>query len=526
MNPKGQFPLVPRLTQTGAGPLQEHSSLGRRTQPTVSTDALDTAFDSLEAIRALQGLVDALDLPQDPEPRAKQSAHQTDDPFPQLIVSIANGTRREAIKAMVDCLAKLIPGVTIQTGIGGTKLRRYLDPNLGWLGPESELFRNFGQQWKTLRVAGTSQEPAVDTPPKVAGDQTNTETSSHARLNRREGVTPSSRTQPLDEVVLVLNRPANVASRRDDCIIIRIAGTRADAKLASDFDRWSKALATILWSRPTWSLPRWVYLNGNRAAIAVTITACLMLVALFPVPYGVNADVRIEPLAPRVVSAPFEALIEDVKVHPGDVVQTGQTLVTLDGRPLRLERQSLDAEIYQSAKQKDISLAAGRVAEAQQAQLKYQQLMRRRDLIDRRLEQLTIVSPIDGVVVSGDLRRSIGASLELGRALIEIAPLERVLVEVAIPEYEMPMLGEQAQAKIRVDASGTPTVQETITEIYPAGELREDKVVFLSLIELDNSTGAFRPGMTGKATVYGDYRPLIWPYVRRTIDQVTWLIGL
>jgi multidrug resistance efflux pump len=252
----------------------------------------------------------------------------------------------------------------------------------------------------------------------------------------------------------------------------------------------------------------------------------LTIAMMFPAPYRVKADVRIEPQSPRIVSAPFEAIIEDVLVHPGDVVKAGQTLLTLDGRPLRLERQSLDAEIYQSAKQKDIALAAGRIAESQQSQLKYQQLLRRRDLIDRRLEQLTVSSPIDGVIVSGDLRRSVGASLELGRVLLEIAPLDRVLVEIAIPEYEISMVKENANARIRVDASGAPTIIQSITEIYPAGELREDKVVFISLIELSNNDNAFRPGMTGKATVYGDYRPFVWPYMRRAIDQVTWLVGL
>ncbi|HBJ38024.1 MAG TPA: hypothetical protein DDZ51_25360, partial [Planctomycetaceae bacterium] len=71
------------------------------------------------------------------------------------------------------------------------------------------------------------------------------------------------------------------------------------------------------------------------------------------------------------------------------------------------------------------------------------------------------------------------------------------MVEIAIPEYEISMVEENAKARIRVDASGTPTIDQSITEIYPAGELREDKVVFISLIELENIDGAFRPGMTG-----------------------------
>jgi len=527
MKARSDSPLMPRHVDCDAGQEYLTEIVDRAAIYEASASNEFDLQDPSKAMDDLQKLISNLRATTEPIP-STQSANLSSSsvPFAKLVAGCAAGNRRDAIKSLVQNLATSFPGATIQTGIGSSKLRRYLDPTLGWLGPESELFRDFSQDWELMQQSAETRS-AVDqtsvTGVGVQRDSANQSKDVSGDYTTRAATTPS---ESNDQVIIVLNRPNDLPDQRDDLVIIKMTGPGVDWQVGDDFASWSKTLATVVWNRPAWTVPRWVYLNGNRKVIALTVVACLLLGALFPTPYSVNADVRIEPQSPRIVSAPFEALIEDVKVHPGDVVKAGQTLVTLDGRPLRLERQSLDAEIHQSAKQKDISLAAGRIAEAQQAQLKYQQLMRRRDLIDRRLEQLTITSPIDGVVVSGDLRRSIGASLELGRALIEIAPLESVIVEIAIPEYEISMVNERAQTKIRVDASGTPTIQEMITEIYPTGELREDKVVFISLIELDNKDGAFRPGMTGKATVYGAYRPFVWPYVRRAIDQVTWLIGL
>lgn len=514
MTPQGSIPTVPRHVTNDANKLFRPESLGRNPAgPNDFPSDSSSMRAPFESLHALQDLVSAM------EPQAAAATEQPakiappDAPFLKLATICACRTRNEALKLSVEQLAKQFPTASVQAGIGGKNLRRFIDPVLGWLGPESELFRNFWQVWRTFHSGDAPQSH---------------EDSEHAIGDNAVNIASGSSivTLPCGDVLVPLQRPNARNNGGNDCILLKLSGQAIDTGVVNELGRWSEALAAIIWSRPSWALPKWAYLHGNRLVIALTIAAVLMVAMLFPAAYRVKADVRIEPQSPRVVSAPFEALIQDVLVHPGDVVNAGQTLLTLDGRPLRLERQSLEAEIYQSAKQKDISLAAGRIAESQQAQLKYQQLLRRRDLIDRRLEQLTVLSPIDGVIVSGDLRRSVGASLELGRVLMEIAPLDRVLVEIAIPEYEISMVKQNAKARIRVDASGAPTIDQSITEIYPAGELRDDKVVFISLIELGNSDGAFRPGMTGKATVYGDYRPFVWPYMRRAIDQITWLVGL
>ena len=447
----------------------------------------------------------------------------------KLLIDIATAeTRGDAVKTLVMSLSKAHPEMSIRCGIGAKRMRRFYDPRLGWVGPESDLQRTLGTIWE------------------IVHDQAYTES---AADSRRESDGNSPADAPPNSAVVGSQRPFVVNASRDDLLVplwrpdpangerlpsdetrevavLWISDSDHAAAVVSRWEPWLKIVAASLWSRPAGWLPSWLLQTANRRAIFAAIATLITMLLFFPTRYRVSANVRVQPVSPRVISAPFEAMVEDVMVRPGDVVRAGQSLVKLDGRPLRLERQSLDAEISQSAKQKDIALAAGKVAESQQAQLKYQQLVRRRDLIDRRLDQLTVTSPISGVVVSGDLRQAIGASLELGKVLLEIAPLNRVLAEVAIPEYEISMIRPNSPASIRIDASGCPTIRRDLVEIYPAGELRDTEVVFISLLELDNKDRAYRPGMTGKATVYGDVRPFVWPYIRKGIDQLTWIVGL
>ena len=70
------------------------------------------------------------------------------------------------------------------------------------------------------------------------------------------------------------------------------------------------------------------------------------------------------------------------------------------------------------------------------------------------------------------------------------------------------------------------TVDTALTEIYPSAQLREDQSVYVAPVEIDNQGREYRPGMRGKATVYGPIRPWAWSYLRGAFEQAAWLLGL
>jgi hypothetical protein len=310
---------------------------------------------------------------------------------------------------------------------------------------------------------------------------------------------------------------------RNQLALLALEGDAVTESVFVALRNHEKALAAVYWGRPRLALPEWSETRG-RPRIAMCVAGLMVVLLLVcPVPYPAACTVRVEPVGARVISSPFEATLESVEVEPGDQVQEGQLLVVLDGRPLRLEQQGIDAEIQQAAKQQDVAMAAGRIAEGQLAGLKVQQLQRRRDLLERRLGQLNITSPISGIVVAGDLRRSIGAPLEMGQVLFEVAPLDRVLLEIEIPEREIGLVKEDSPVQLRVESARTGNVTSILTKIYPAAQLREDQSVFVAPIELENEGGHYRPGMRGKATVFGPVRPWAWRHIRGLVEQIAWL---
>jgi len=192
---------------------------------------------------------------------------------------------------------------------------------------------------------------------------------------------------------------------------------------------------------------------------------------------------------------------------------------------LRLERESIAAELQQMAKEQDSALASGRIADAQQSGLRKEHLQKRYELLTDRLQRLEVISPIDGMVVSGDLERYVGAMVERGQTLIEVAPMDQMVIEIEIPEYEIGFLKEGAEARIKIDAIGGRSINETIDHLYPSAEMRDERNVFIGRIKLDNANQQLRPGMRGDAVAYGPLRPWIWSWVRGGCERVLWWIG-
>ncbi len=114
------------------------------------------------------------------------------------------------------------------------------------------------------------------------------------------------------------------------------------------------------------------------------------------------------------------------------------------------------------------------------------------------------------MIASGDLERAEGAKLKIGQTLFEIAPLDKMIVEVAIADSEIAHVSKGQQVDIRLDAFPGELMSATITRIEPRSELRDHDNVFIAQVEVDNAEGKLRPGMKGRVRVRTDNRMLGW----------------
>lgn len=277
---------------------------------------------------------------------------------------------------------------------------------------------------------------------------------------------------------------------------------------------FAAALAANERSTQTWwqrAQASFKQLAAKRASTIVAgAIACSAVALCLPVDYRITAGIELQPVSRRYVAAPFDASLETCLVEPGDVVENGQLLAELNGRELRFEIAGLQAEVATAKKERNGYLSDREAGLAEIARHEVQLHQNKLNMLQHRGSQLEVHSPINGVVVAGDLRHQEGVPLEAGTTMFEVAPLDRMVIEVAIPEADLEQASFGQTVRVRLDAAPDEIIEAKILRIAPAAEVRDHENVFLAEAEIDNVDLTLRPGMKGQGKVSTGYHTLGW----------------
>lgn len=261
--------------------------------------------------------------------------------------------------------------------------------------------------------------------------------------------------------------------------------------------------------------------NGRKVAISVGLLAAVLCA---PLHHPVGCDCELQPVTRRFVASPHAGIFERSLVKPGDLVTRDQLLARMDGRELRWELAGLEADHSRAGKSRDVNLATSKVAAAQIDRLEMERFSQKHQLLSNRLSNLDIKSPIDGIVLSGDLQRSEGISLTIGQQLFEVAPLNQMVVEVAIADDQITHVQPGMPVDVHLAAFPAKTWEGKLERVHPRSEIRDEQNVFIGEVTLDNPDLALRPGMKGQATVIANRRMLGWILFHKPIEYIArWL---
>ena len=251
-------------------------------------------------------------------------------------------------------------------------------------------------------------------------------------------------------------------------------------------------------------------LRARKSQWIMGMFALLMLVLAVPLQYKVKCDCEVQPVVRRFVAAPFEGRLEKSFVEPGDVVSTGDVLARIDGREINWELSGKRADVHRVEKQRDGHIAAHESGAVEIARLEIERLLLEIKRLEDQAANLEIRSPVDGMVVSGDLSKSEGVPLEKGQSLFEIAPLEEMAIEIAVPEDDVRFVKVGMTTHIGLDAFPMKWMDARLERVHPRAELRGHENVFIAEVSIENAQGRLRPGMRGTAKVVTVQRPLGW----------------
>jgi RND family efflux transporter MFP subunit len=272
-------------------------------------------------------------------------------------------------------------------------------------------------------------------------------------------------------------------------------------------------------------------LGPRHPLLKLTVAAALIAAVLLCVLEGdfrVSAKTAIEGAVQRAAVAPFDGYVAEALVRAGDNVKKGQLLATLDDRDLKLERtkweterEQADAKYHEAVAKRD--RAGARVLAAQRSQGEAQLA-----LVEEKLTRARLVAPFDGVVVSGDLSQLLGAPVELGKVLFELAPLDAYRVVVKVDERDIAYVQPGQHGDLALTGITGKSLPFRVKSITSVSIAQEGRNYFRVEAELQEASTQLRPGMEGVGKIVVGERKLMWIWTRNLLDWLritfwTWM---
>lgn len=221
------------------------------------------------------------------------------------------------------------------------------------------------------------------------------------------------------------------------------------------------------------------------------------------------------------ISSESPTLATEVHVRVGDIVASGETLVSLD-------RSTLWAQIQEARAGVERAVAEEQGARRRSARASKEQILSLKKASEQarhRLNQLyaasaknSLTAPMEGVVTEVNIREG---EVATGMLVRIIDPLS-LHVESFISESDIVDLHVGKKAQMTFDAKSETSFTSTITQIYPEASNIQDVIYFRTLFTLDDDDPSIRPGMSGDIDIITKqkngvlYTPL--RFVRRSDD--------
>jgi GAF domain-containing protein len=284
-----------------------------------------------------------------------------------------------------------------------------------------------------------------------------------------------------------------------------------NAQLYADvpFISWLEPLAQR--RRALSALPRTAWLRYG--GIAAVLFAVLFGVRL-PLRVGVE-DAQVHAGLQRPARAGVAGTLAEVFVHEGEAVTAGQVLATLRSDALQLRMVTAEGELRAAQREALANDAAGRAAGAAAARLRETQLRSALVVLQQEADQLRVVAPIAGIVMTPRLAERIGSYHLAGESVLWIGNPDSAEIRMRVRQQDIARVAPRDPVRMRVSARPELRFEGTVAGIAPLADLVAGQAYYTVRATLDNSAGVLRPGMSARARVYTQARPLGYLMLRR-----------
>ncbi|HEX6306819.1 MAG TPA: efflux RND transporter periplasmic adaptor subunit [Longimicrobiales bacterium] len=233
----------------------------------------------------------------------------------------------------------------------------------------------------------------------------------------------------------------------------------------------------------------------------------------------------IEPI--RLVEVKSKASGEITALHAetGDAVSRGELLGEVDPRDVRNSFAQAEADLdvararmttaQAQKKRSEELLKANVITEQEYESATFEEANAKSQLVKaqvnlelarERLGDVTIVAPIDGVIISknveeGTIIQSASQNISGGSIIFTMADLSEMQVRTLVDETDLGKIKPGQQARVSVEAYPGRAFLGTVLKIEPQAIVEQNVTMFPVLVHLENSDGSLKPGMNAEVVI-------------------------
>jgi len=252
--------------------------------------------------------------------------------------------------------------------------------------------------------------------------------------------------------------------------------------------------------------------------ISVLLVAAFVFMFITHWDYKISADATLEGAIERVVTAPEDGFIKDASARPGDIVEQGVALATLDDRDLQLEKRKWLGKQKQISKEYREALALRDLSQIGILRAQLSQAEAQLEILEQKLGRTVISVPISGVIVSGDYTRALGSPVERGQVLYKVSPLEDYRIILQVDESEVSEIAVGMRGELTLSAAAEETFEMEVLKITPVSIAESGINYFQVEASLLTPPGFLRPGMQGVGKISVGKRQVLWIWTHKMVD--------
>lgn len=264
-------------------------------------------------------------------------------------------------------------------------------------------------------------------------------------------------------------------------------------------------------------------LGPQHFALKVSAALTVLAIVFFAVAegdYRVTADAALEGTVQRAVTAALPGFIAEARARAGDVVREGDLIARLDDRDLQLERMKLVSQRAQREGEYSQALAEHERSRVQVLRAQLSQVAAQIALTEEQLSRTRLLAPFDAVIVKGDLSQSLGAPVERGNVLFELAPLDAYRIIMKVDERDITDIAVGQLGHLVLTSMPQEVIPMEVKKITPVSVVDEGRNYFRVEAVAKSDGVNLRPGMEGVGKIEVEERKLFWIFTHKLIHWV------